>query len=83
MSYKIKIDKPARKFIAKQPEQQQQRILRAIAGLPFAGDIKPLKGYGDGVFRLRVGNYRIIYSVWEDTLTVLIMNAGNRGDIYK
>lgn len=82
MKYKIIIDKPARKFIERQPHEQQERLLKAIAVLPFAGDIKPLKGHGS-VFRLRVGDYRIIYSVHKDTLTVLVMNAGSRGDIYK
>ena len=41
MSYKILIGKPARKFIEKQPANQQKRILKAIAGLPDSGDIKP------------------------------------------
>lgn len=83
MSYTIKIDKPAQKFIVKQPKHQQQRLLKAISSLPFTGDTSPLKGHDGGVFRLRVGDYRIIYSVQNDTLTVLIMNVGNRGDIYK
>lgn len=83
MNYSIKIDKPARKFIERQPKNQQERLLQAIAGLPSSRDTKPLKGVDGGVFRLRVGDYRILYCVQEDTLTVLVMDAGNRGDIYK
>ena len=82
MSYKIIIEKPAQKFILKQPPQQQKRLLAAIKGLPNSGDIKPLKGKS-GFFRLRVGDYRIIYTVDNGLLIVYVIAAGNRGDIYK
>ena len=82
MKFQIKLLKPARKFIEKQPKSQQERILKAIAKLPDNGDTKPLSGY-TGVYRLRVGNYRIIYSVDQEILLIKIENAGVRGDIYK
>lgn len=82
MSYKIIIEKPAQKFILKQPPQQQKRLLAAIKGLPNNWDIKPLKGKS-GFFRLRVGDYRIIYTVDNGLLIVYVIAAGNRGDIYK
>ncbi len=81
-NYKIIIEKPAAKFIRKQPADQQKRILKAISQLPFSGDIKQMKGE-TGHYRLRVGDYRIIYRVEHDVLTVIVMNAGNRGQIYK
>ena len=40
MSYKIVYDKPALKFIQKQPPAQQQRIVEAVHRLPFEGDVK-------------------------------------------
>lgn len=82
MRYRIEIDKPAMKFIKQQTKKQQERILKAIAGLPLAGDIKPLRGLSD-TFRLRVGDYRIVYTIQNEKLLVLVMSAGNRGDIYK
>ncbi len=82
MKYNIVIEKRARKFIEKQPPNQQKRILRAISHLPELGDIKQLKGRTD-FFRLRVGDYRIIYRVDNDVLTVVVTDAGNRGQIYK
>lgn len=82
MKYQILIEKPALKFIQKQPKPQQERLLRAIAALPENGDIKAMVGYA-GLFRLRVGSYRVIYSVEDTVLTVRILNAGNRGDVYK
>ncbi len=82
MSYKIVIEKRAKKFIEKQPINQQKRILKAVMGLPDSGDIKQLKGNSE-YFRLRVGDYRIIYKVEHNILTVIVTDAGNRGQIYK
>ncbi|MBQ8508304.1 MAG: type II toxin-antitoxin system RelE/ParE family toxin [Clostridia bacterium] len=82
MNYKIVIEKPAQKFIAKQQLSQQKRILAAIKQLPDHGDIKVLKGSSD-LFRLRVGDFRILYSVHNDLLIIRIIHIGNRGDIYK
>ena len=82
MKYSVVIEKRARQFISKQPQNQRERLLRAIAKLPYEGDIKPLKGRS-GFFRLRVGDYRIIYRVEEDRYVVVVIDAGNRGQIYK
>ncbi|MBE6845449.1 MAG: type II toxin-antitoxin system RelE/ParE family toxin [Ruminococcus sp.] len=82
MSYKIILEKRARKFIEKQPINQQKRILKAVMCLPDNGDIKQLKG-DTGYYRLRVGDYRIIYKVEHNILTVIVTDAGNRGQIYK
>ena len=45
------------------------------------GDRKQLKGHR-GLYRLRVGDYRIIYSVDNGKLIVRVVDAGNRGQIY-
>lgn len=83
MSYDIQIDRKALKFINRQPQDQKRRILSAIWKLPDAGDRKPLQGKGnEGLLRLRVGDYRIIYSVDNGRLTVYVVDAGNRGEIY-
>lgn len=82
MSYTILYDKPALKFIKKQPREQQIRILEAIHMLPGSGDIKQLKGHSE-LFRLRVGSYRIIYTVDNGQLIVRVIDAGNRGQIYQ
>ncbi len=54
---------------------------RAIYKIP-EGDIKRLAGQ-DGLYRLRVGDFRVIYSIHYDVITIMIFNIGNRGDIYK
>lgn len=81
MSYQIIYEKPALKFIKKQSPDQQRRILTAIHALPDHGDIKQLKGHSD-LLRLRVGSYRIIYTVDNGQLIVRVIEVGNRGQIY-
>jgi len=81
MTYKIKIDKEAKKFIDKQPKNHKERIYEAIAKLPN-GDTKKMKGY-QTLYRLRVGNYRILYTFEEDKIIIRVTDANNRGDIYK
>ena len=82
MSYKIVSEKPAMKFVQKQPQAQRERLLRAIQGLPDIGDIKPMSGH-ENLYRLRVGSYRVIYTIEGDLLIVRVLTIGNRGDVYK
>ena len=82
MSYNILIDRKALKFINKQGHDQKRRIFAAIYKLPHMGDIKPLTNSGE-LYRLRVGTYRVIYSVDHGALIVHVVSADNRGDAYK
>lgn len=79
--YKILLKKRAKKFIDKLPMNEKRRVVAAIERLPQGEDIKRLKGY-DGLMRLRVGEYRIIYTVDNGELVVYVIDAGNRGQIY-
>lgn len=81
MKYNILLSKYAQKFIKKQPRYQQERILNRINQLPN-GDIKRLAGY-KLTYRLRIGDYRVIYEILEETLVIKVIAIGNRGDIYK
>lgn len=83
MKYTIVLEKPAEKFILRLAKPEKERVLRAIDKLPYEGDVKQLKGRHRGKFRLRVGDYRVIYTVDNGRLVVCIIDAGNRGDIYK
>ena len=65
-----------------------ERIRQAISKLtlnPPEGDIAPLQGYSDNRKRLRVGSWRIIfkYTIENQIEILLIIDIGNRGDIYK
>lgn len=84
----IKYSRDALKFLSKLDKKSVERIRKGIQGLtvlPPTGDIKPMQGYSDGRKRLRVGSWRVIfkYDVEGQVEILLIINIGNRGDIYK
>ena len=79
--YQIIIKKKARKFIDRLPATERRRVVSAIEQLPNGEDIKRMKGHSD-LLRLRVGDYRIIYTVDNGELIVYVIDAGNRGQIY-
>lgn len=74
----IQYSKQALKFLAKQDAPSQKRIQQAITALP-QGDVKKLQGQPS--YRLRVGDYRIIFNY--EGQVILIIKIGNRGQIYK
>ena len=82
MSYRVYIEKPARKFIQKQSPDQQRRILTALYKLPDVGDIFPMRGKANQ-YRVRIGTYRAVYNLDRDVLTVTVIKVDNRGDVYK
>ena len=84
----IRYSKAAVKAINAMDKATKTRIHAGIIGLtqkPPAGDIKPMQGYSDERFRLRIGKYRIIYKYGlEMQIEILhIIDVGSRGDIYK
>lgn len=80
-TYRIKFEKAAQKFLDKQDKNQRLRLYKAIYKLPDGTDIKKLNGYN--LYRLRVGNYRILYMIDEEIRLINIENIDNRGDVYK
>ena len=73
--YKIEFEKAAIKFLEKQDKTQRLRIYKAIYKLPEGTDIKKLQGYN--LYRLRVGNYRILYSIDDTVKIITIENIDN------
>ncbi|HJX31170.1 MAG TPA: type II toxin-antitoxin system RelE/ParE family toxin [Thermodesulfobacteriota bacterium] len=80
--FKIEFSKTAAKDYKKLPRDYKALIDLALQklsnGLPV--DIKPITGERDS-YRIRVGKYRILFVVIEDTLVVT--KIGPRGDVYK
>lgn len=68
MSYKIIIEKPAMKFLKKQQQDNCDRIMKAIQGLPDIGDSKQMSGHGN-LHWLQVGDYRVLYTIEKDVLS--------------
>ena len=83
MSYRIEIRPAAIRALERIDPQDRDRIRGAIALLgqdPRPPGAKALQGR-DGL-RVRVGNYRIIYTVQDDILVVVVVTLGHRRDIY-
>lgn len=81
LMYRVVFHKKAKKFVDGLPKQEKTRIVTAIEQLPHIGDIKKLQGHS-ALYRLRVGKYRIIYTVDNNILVIYIIDIGNRGEIY-
>ena len=84
----VRYSKKSLKFLSKLDDKSVARIRQAVSGLtktPPQGDIKLMKGYDDGRKRLRVADWRIVYRYDNDEKIeiLLIIEIGNRGDIYK
>ncbi len=83
--YSVEVSASAEKQLRKLPRSEQIRVLRAVAAL--AADPRPpgcrkLATYDD-VFRIRVGTYRVIYSVETRRVVVVILKVGHRKDVYR
>lgn len=76
----IVYSKAAVKAIVTMDRKTKQWIKEAVESIP-GGDIKPLRG-SSTLYRLRVGNWRIVFS-YPDSETVLIDRIAPRGDVYK
>jgi mRNA interferase RelE/StbE len=84
MTYKISIRRKAQKQLAKIPASDYKKIKQAILDLtqdPRPSGSKKLKGRQG--WRIRQGNYRVIYEIQDDQLIVIVLDVGNRKDIYR
>lgn len=85
LRYRVELRQAAAKFLTKLDRPTQKRIIQALERLqsvPPEGDIKPMKG-NPGLYRLRIGTYRVIYEVNRSERIISVRAIGNRGDIYK
>ena len=82
-SYALEISRSAEKVLRTLPREDQARIARAIGALaedPLPRSARKLAGYDD-VFRIRVGRYRVLYSLEAGRLIVIILKIGHRRDV--
>jgi mRNA interferase RelE/StbE len=54
-----------------------------LAVEPRPSGVKQLQGQTETFYRVRVGDYRVVYQIAEKKLIVLIVRVGNRRDVYK
>ena len=82
--YSIEFAKSVRKDLRKLAKPEVKKILATIDGLaekPRPPGSKKLTI--ENLYRVRVGNYRILYEIHDDRLIVLIVKTGHRKEIYK
>ena len=85
MNYTVVIKKTAQKQILRLPKIYFDKVKKAILSLESiprpVGCIK-LTGT-DNIYRIRVGPYRIVYSIEDDILSVYVVDVDDRKDVYK
>ena len=85
MSYKIEFSHKAERQFKNLSNQIQKRLkpkIDALAQNPRPRGVRKLEGE-DELYRVRVGDYRVIYQVRDDVLIVLVVSLGDRKEIYK
>ena len=80
--WKIQIRASALKSLSRLSRPDQERIRRAIRQIPLAGDVRPLKGEA-GLWRLRVGDWRVLYHLDIEHRVVDVTAVAPRGSAYK
>ncbi len=88
MAWRIEITRTAEKQIAKLDRQAQQSILGFLHKRLKSADNprqwgKPLHGEKRGLWRYRVGDYRLICDIQDEKITVLRLGVGHRKDVYR
>lgn len=84
-SWQIEFDRPAKKALKRMPANLRRRILAAtyrLAEDPFPPGSKKLVGY-ENLYRIRVGDWRVLYSIEHGRLLILVVDIGPRGQIYR
>ena len=83
MNYEIKITRKAQKELAKIPEPYQTKIIDKIYSLKNDPYYNSKKLVGRDGYRIRIGDYRIIYEIKNNELVILVIHIGHRKDVYE
>ncbi len=88
MTWKVEFDNRARKELRKLDKQAQDRILKWLRETLATEEDprrtgKSLKGRMKGLWRYRVGDYRIISQIQDENILILVVRIGHRRDIYE
>lgn len=85
MSYRVEVKPQAEKALAKIPNPHRRRITKEIdqlANEPRPPSCVKLAG-ADDAYRIRVGDYRIVYEIVDRVLVVYIIRVAHRKDVYR
>jgi len=86
VTYEIHIHPKARKELAGLPRKVQRRLDKKIQQLargPRGQNARPLGAGGGDMWRLRSGDYRVIYQIQDERLVVLVVKVAHRKDVYR
>ena len=84
MRYQVILPKSIQKELDRLPDDIASRILARLVGLetnPRPADVKKLKGRD--AWRIRVGDYRVIYEIHDRALQIIVIAIGHRREIYR
>ena len=85
MSYSIEFKPAALRQLRRISKENQKQIGQKIESLkqnPLPDGVKKLTG-SNNLFRVRIGDYRIIYTIESEKFIVLIIAVGHRREIYR
>ncbi|MET8908403.1 type II toxin-antitoxin system RelE/ParE family toxin [Micromonospora sp. NPDC004551] len=85
MTYKVEIRPSALKSIDKIDRQSRARVLRRIQALaedPRPAGCEKLTNE-DNLWRVRAGDYRVVYQILDDALLVTVVRVGHRSQVYQ
>jgi mRNA interferase RelE/StbE len=89
MSYKIELTPVAEKALLKLAKGNRalvKKIDKTITGLaenPTPLNSRQLSGEDPPLYRVRIGDYRILYHIEDDVLVVLVVHVGHHKDVYR
>jgi len=84
-AYRVDIDESVLRYLSRLPQKTQRQIAKKIDSLavnPRPQDTKLLRGQKD-LYRIRSGDYRILYTIYEDEVYVYVIGIGHRKDVYR
>lgn len=85
MIYRVEVAPAAARQLRKLDQQARRRVQAAVELLaqePRPGGAKKLVG-GQGEWRVRTGDYRIVYEIHDQVLVILVIAIGHRRDVYR
>ena len=81
--YSVFLQPPTKRFLKKVPQNIRERIIKKLEKLkrnPSLGS--PLAGRLSSLWKLRVGDYRVIYQIIKDKIVVVVLRIGHRKNVY-
>ena len=85
MAFNVELKPAAIRGLAKLPKDSQKTIcfrIDALANDPLPSDAKKLESE-ENFYRIKVGDYRVIYQIHKKILFILVVRIGHRKDVYR